>query len=220
MGKFYGHPAVTHKTYAGALESSWDDGKPDLDFHFLLSQADKGDLREARNEWSYKHRDAFRRIIDGALKNPEPAGTRHQRSIEMVRADVIRDALNEITGTNVGKQELGNILVSYLTELPLSEQAEKLRLQMLKEVASDEATLRVMDETEEMVEGDVALDVIEAVDRGSIDSIDVNWWEHWQSRKDLLDYAVTKSPEFIIKFIKKVGEMAGSKGTHTCGTLR
>ena len=38
VNKFYGHPAVTHKTYADALEKSWDYGKPDANFEFLLSQ--------------------------------------------------------------------------------------------------------------------------------------------------------------------------------------
>ena len=48
-------------------------------FGFLLSQADRGDLEQAKKERYYKEYEQFRLAIDEALKTAGPAGTRHER---------------------------------------------------------------------------------------------------------------------------------------------
>src|ERR1700722_2833018 len=52
-------------------------------------------------------------------------------------------------------------------------------------------------------ENNVEEDVIEAVEENGFEGIERNWMK-WEHRKDLFDYVVTKSVEFIIRFIKKV----------------
>ena len=52
-------------------------------------------------------------------------------------------------------------------------------------------------------ESDVEEDVIEALEENGFVSIKSDWVK-WQNRKDLFDYVVTKSVEFIIGFINQV----------------
>ena len=44
------HPAITSEKYADGLDSSWNDGKPNQVFPFLLEQADQGDLDVAKED--------------------------------------------------------------------------------------------------------------------------------------------------------------------------
>ena len=46
-------------------------------------------------------------------------------------------------------------------------------------------------------------DVIEAVEENGFEGIERNWMK-WEYRKDLFDYVVTKSVDFIIRFINQV----------------
>src|ERR1700722_4085635 len=55
-------------------------------------------------------------------------------------------------------------------------------------------------------ENNVEEDVIEAVEENGFVSIKRDW-EKWKDRKDLFDYVVTKSVEFIIGFINQVRDL-------------
>ena len=46
--EYYGHPAIHSWGYAWGLYASWDHGKPNQVFRFLLKQADQGDLDKAK----------------------------------------------------------------------------------------------------------------------------------------------------------------------------
>src|ERR1700722_14841655 len=52
-------------------------------------------------------------------------------------------------------------------------------------------------------ERDVAPDIIKVLEEKGFESIKQNWGK-WRYRKDLFDYVVTKSVEFIIGFINQV----------------
>ena len=44
VGLYYVHPAITSEEYVYGLNVSWNDGKPNQVFPFLLKQADRGSL--------------------------------------------------------------------------------------------------------------------------------------------------------------------------------
>ena len=48
------HPAITSEEYADGLHGSWNDGKPNQVFPFLLEQADQGDLDKAKEKYAYE----------------------------------------------------------------------------------------------------------------------------------------------------------------------
>ena len=48
------HPAITSEKYAGGLYASWNNGKPNQVFQFLLEQADQGDLDMAKEKYAYE----------------------------------------------------------------------------------------------------------------------------------------------------------------------
>ena len=73
------HPAITSEEYAYGLYQSWNDGKPNQAFPFLLKQADQGDLDKAKEEYADKDYEKFRQAIDKAPKTVPPAGSRHRR---------------------------------------------------------------------------------------------------------------------------------------------
>ena len=50
---------------------------------------------------------------------------------------------------------------------------------------------------------DVASDVIKVVDRKKFEEIR-RGWEHWRGRKDLFNYVITKSIDFIVEFIRQI----------------
>ena len=51
---YYEHPAITSEEYAGGLYGSWNDGKPNQVFQFLLKQADQGDLDMVKEKYADK----------------------------------------------------------------------------------------------------------------------------------------------------------------------
>ena len=51
---YYEHPAITSEKYADGLNESWNDGKPNQVFPFLLEQADQGDLDKAKEKYAGK----------------------------------------------------------------------------------------------------------------------------------------------------------------------
>ena len=78
------HPAITSEEYADGLYGSWNDGKPNQVFPFLLEQADQGDLDKAKKKYAHEDYEKFRQAIDEALKTAPPAGSRHLRLVEKV----------------------------------------------------------------------------------------------------------------------------------------
>ena len=65
------HPAITSAEYAYGLFESWNDGKPNQVFQFLLGQADQGDLNMAKEEYAESD-EQFRLAIDKAPELPHP----------------------------------------------------------------------------------------------------------------------------------------------------
>ena len=79
------HPAITSEEYADGLNESWNYGKPNQVFPFLLEQADQGDLDMAKEEYADEDYEKFRQAIDEAPKPVPPAGSRHLRLVEKVQ---------------------------------------------------------------------------------------------------------------------------------------
>ena len=52
MELYYEHPAITSEKYADGLYESWNNGKPNQVFQFLLKQADQGDLDKAKKKYA------------------------------------------------------------------------------------------------------------------------------------------------------------------------
>ena len=73
---YYEHPVITFGEYAVGLCASWNDGKPNQVFPFLLKQADQGDLDMAKEKYADKRDEQFRQAIDEAPKPIPPAGSR------------------------------------------------------------------------------------------------------------------------------------------------
>ena len=71
------HPVITSERYADGLNESWNDGKPNQVFPFLLEQADQGDLDTAKKRYADENYEKFRQAIDEAFKLAPPAGSRH-----------------------------------------------------------------------------------------------------------------------------------------------
>ena len=71
---YYEHPAITSEEYAYGLYASWNDGKPNQVFPFLLKQADQGDLDKAKEKYADEYYAEFRQAIDEAPKPVPPAG--------------------------------------------------------------------------------------------------------------------------------------------------
>jgi len=114
--KFHEHPAITSKEYADGLSVSWEKDNLNITFPFLLTQADQGDLEEARRLRRYDENQTFRDDIDGAFSEAEPAGSRYRRFLvrEMVR--LVKEAFDEAAGLeSLGKgKEVGGIILDYL----------------------------------------------------------------------------------------------------------
>ena len=79
------HPAITSEEYSWGLRDSWNYGKPNQVFPFLLEQADQGDLDEAKKKFPNMSHGKFCQAIDEAPKPVPPAGSRHLRPIERAR---------------------------------------------------------------------------------------------------------------------------------------
>ena len=70
---YYEHPAITSEEYAVGLYASWNDGKPNQVFPFLLEQADQGDLDKAKKKYADEKYEKFRQAIDEAPQDqPHP----------------------------------------------------------------------------------------------------------------------------------------------------
>ena len=69
-------PQSLLREYAEGLHWSWNNGKPNQVFQFLLEQADQGDLDMAKKQYAYKNYEEFRLAIDKAFKAAPPAGSR------------------------------------------------------------------------------------------------------------------------------------------------
>jgi hypothetical protein len=74
--EYYEHHTITSGWYAYGLRGSWNDGKPNQVFQFLLRQADQGDLDKAKEGYAYKKYEKFRQAIDEAPKVAPSAGSR------------------------------------------------------------------------------------------------------------------------------------------------
>jgi hypothetical protein len=77
--KFHEYPAITYKRYAEGLFSSWNKGKPNPVFPFLLEQADQGDLEEVKETREYWNNPDFSKAINGAMKTTPLTGMRLSR---------------------------------------------------------------------------------------------------------------------------------------------
>ena len=107
------HPAITSEEYADGLHESWNNGKPNQVFPFLLEQADQGDLDVAKKKYAYRDYAKFRQAIDKAFKTAPPAGSRHLRPLK--RAKFVKVMLG---GPEFfGKWETGPLIVAlYLVD--------------------------------------------------------------------------------------------------------
>ena len=83
---YYEHPAITSGEYAVGLYASWNYGKPNQVFQFLLEQADQGDLDMAKKKYAMRCYEKFRQAIDKAPEPTPPAGSRHSRFSEKTEA--------------------------------------------------------------------------------------------------------------------------------------
>ena len=73
---YYGYPAVTSGEYAIGLSNSWNKGKPNQVFPFLLKQADQGDLEKIKEGYVYGNQGKFCQVIDKAFDVAPSAGIR------------------------------------------------------------------------------------------------------------------------------------------------
>ena len=95
MELYYEHPEITSEKYAHGLYRSWNNGKPNQVFRFLLEQADQGDLDMVKEKYADEDSTKYRQAIDEAPKPVPPAGSRHRRPIEM--AQCVLEVLAPIT---------------------------------------------------------------------------------------------------------------------------
>ena len=108
---YHEHPAITSREYANGLYYSWNDGKLNQVFLFLLKQADQRDLEEAKKQHGHENHPEFRQAIDKALETAPPAGSRHLRLVKKV----VLEVLGLITGESV-KQGPGIIIGEYILD--------------------------------------------------------------------------------------------------------
>ena len=91
--KFHEHPAITPERYAYRLRVSWTSDESKTIFRFLLTQADQGDLENARQRKTYEEDQEFRDEIDKTMKIAPSVGMRHGRFLE--RTKLVIKALEE-----------------------------------------------------------------------------------------------------------------------------
>ena len=111
VGVYCEHPVITSERYADGLNLSWNYGKSNQVFPFLLEQVDQGDLEAVKKRYADEKYEKFRLAIDEAFKTVRPTGSRHLRPIERVRH--VLTALASITGAS-DECGPGSILASYL----------------------------------------------------------------------------------------------------------
>ena len=123
--EYYEHPAVTYGEYAVGLKNSWNDGKPNQVFPFLLEQADQGDLDMAKEKFADEEQ--FCQAIDEALKTAPPARSRHLRPIE--RAQRVLEVLAPITSASDPRGS-GSILASYIVDEEIwAKEIERMKME-------------------------------------------------------------------------------------------
>ena len=76
MESYCEHPAINPKEYVRGLYVSWNKGKPNQVFQFLVEQADQKDLDEAKEGYTYENYPEYSQAIDKALKVALPTGSR------------------------------------------------------------------------------------------------------------------------------------------------
>ena len=70
------HPAITSEKYADGLYASWNNGKPNQVFPFLLEQADQGDLDMAKEKYAIRIMKSSVKPLTKHLESAPPAGSR------------------------------------------------------------------------------------------------------------------------------------------------
>ena len=144
MEEYYEHPAITSEEYLGGLNVSWNKGKPNQVFQFLLKQADQGDLDEAKERFADEYYAKFHQAIDEAPKPVPPAGT---RIISIEKAQRVLAVLAPITSA-FDEYGPGNILASYLVgEKVWAKEIEKMKLE--KQKASENGGQEITSKVEE-----------------------------------------------------------------------
>ena len=106
---YYEHHAITSEEYAWGLNHSWNWGKPNQVFLFLLKQADQGDLEAAEKECAHQD-EQFRQVIDKALVTAPPTGSRHLRPLQ--RAKFVKVMLS----STAMFEKWSDIVVFYLVD--------------------------------------------------------------------------------------------------------
>jgi hypothetical protein len=111
--EFHEHHAITPEKYANELIYTRNCNRP-LAFQFLLTHADQGDLEEAKKRDKYNEDQEFRKAIDDAFPNAEPAGARHSRPKR--RAEIAKKIFSETADVQSLAQEKGpgGIILGYL----------------------------------------------------------------------------------------------------------
>jgi hypothetical protein len=117
--RLHEHSAITFKEYVNGLRLSWNNDKSEV-FRFLLDQADKDDLVEAKRTNRYNQDEKFRKAIDeatSALSKDPSRVSRHARPAE--RAERVRLAMKTFSGIQglepLGKKDtLGGIISGYI----------------------------------------------------------------------------------------------------------
>ena len=74
VGLYCEHPAITSEEYAHGLHESWNNGKPNQVFPFLLKQADQGDLDKAKE----KYADGMKSSVKPLAKHPNQSHPQDQ----------------------------------------------------------------------------------------------------------------------------------------------
>ena len=98
METYCEHPAITPEVYVDVLNASWNNGKPNQVFQFLLGQADQEDLNGAKKKYPHEYHAKFRLAIDKALETAPPAGSKHSRFAEKTKEEHHRhNATNHIS---------------------------------------------------------------------------------------------------------------------------
>ena len=84
VGLYCEHPAITSEKYADGLYESWNDGKPNQVFQFLLEQADQGDLDEAKK----KYAEDYESSVKPLTKHPNQSHPQDQESSQSKRLNM------------------------------------------------------------------------------------------------------------------------------------
>jgi hypothetical protein len=117
--KLHEHTVITHEEYAKRLIYSWVNDSLDV-FRFLLDQADKEDLVQAKKRNLYNQNEKYREAIDEAtcaLPNGPSGVPRHDRPAERrKRAKRAMETFSGIQGLEpLGKEDtLGGIISGYI----------------------------------------------------------------------------------------------------------